>query len=668
MSSSFIGKVVDNYRILESLGIGGMGVVFKAVNTKLDKLVALKMIAPGLAMNDNFIKRFQKEAKALARLADPNIVAIYDLRQENDQWYIVMEYVDGPNLIDKIKKEGALSPAVSISIIKDVLSAIGHAHEANIIHRDIKPNNIMLNSDGQAKITDFGLAKDTSISVNSMSIQSAGTLFYMSPEHVKGFSFTDKRSDIYSIGMTFYEMLSGNVPFQNMDSDFDIRETIVRKEFLKPTSFNKNVPKKLEAIIMKAIAKNPDDRYQTAYEMLEDLEKYENISSGSARPKKKSAPKPVIKRKGLFAAIVLLAMVVTFFVIQKEPLSAFIKKAKGQSIANEKEVISEPEAQTLQPQKTVESTPVLEQEKKEIITEKPSVKTDFSKTELFITSNPSQSKVFIDGEYWGETPYRFKGFKGLLARIHLEKKGYKNYETELSLKKNKKNSLYAELTAIVGSAMIQITPKDAHIKIDGKSVSVTSNPMHLRNLPVGLHSVEVTKKGFTSFSENFQITETELQRISVVLKELVGKLSVRINPWGSIYIDNKIHKANTDRKYEINLSENNYLLKVVHPSFGEWKKRIDILHDKEKSIVIDFTKKVVVRVDAQDENNMPISAQIIVDNKVTNFTTPENLQLTPGVHSFEIKKEGFIATEDRKELLIENNSQEAVKFVLKRVE
>ena len=191
MESSYIGNVIDHYRIIEQLGIGGMGVVFKAINININKIVALKMIAPGLALNENFVQRFKTEAKALAKLDDFNIVGITDLRRDKDQWFIVMEYVDGINLYDKIKKEGPYKCKESIPILKQMLTAIGHAHKAGIIHRDIKPNNIMVTKEGVVKITDFGLAKDQNKSTSTVSITSGGTLYYMSPEHVKGFSFTD---------------------------------------------------------------------------------------------------------------------------------------------------------------------------------------------------------------------------------------------------------------------------------------------------------------------------------------------------------------------------------------------------------------------------------------------------------------------------------------------
>ncbi len=158
-TSTHIGKVLDNYRLVETLGEGGMGVVFKAIHTKLDKIVALKMIAPGLAMNSKFIRRFQTEARALAKLQNPNIVSIHDLRSHESQWFIVMEYVEGTDLFEIVAKDGAFSWQESIVIIKQILSAIGHAHKAGIIHRDLKPHNIMLTDGSIVKITDLDWPK-----------------------------------------------------------------------------------------------------------------------------------------------------------------------------------------------------------------------------------------------------------------------------------------------------------------------------------------------------------------------------------------------------------------------------------------------------------------------------------------------------------------------------
>ena len=681
MSKAYIGKVIDNYRILESLGIGGMGLVFKAINTKLDKLVALKMIAPGLAMNEDFIKRFQKEAKALAKLADPNIVSIYDLRQENDNWYIVMEYIDGPTLSDLIQKRKGLSVFDSVAVLKQLLRAIGHAHQANIIHRDIKPNNIMLNSDGVVKITDFGLSKDQSSSRNTMTVQSGGTLYYMSPEHVKGFSFTDKRSDIYSLGMTFYEMLTGKVPFQNMETDFDIRESIIRKDFIKPTHFNPKIPKPLEAIIMKSIAKKPEDRYQSAKEMLEDIQRFEASLKGTKVITKHSLQKPQkvqsagkLKSKNiLYAVSLIIILIASFFVfksLNNKPTAENqtdiarqettpVNEIKQEPVKKDSVTVAEKPVQT-----PVENRSPVKQASKSHgkISSPPTTGT------LFISSEPPGSQIFINGSFRGETPYTVFGINNGENTLVLKADGYEEYSETISIRQGQKENISRKLTPLTGNALISYQPVNSILKIDGKTINSKSSPVNLSDLSIGTHNLEISKAGFAPYYNVLEIKHKETAELNVTLSELIGKLSVRVKPWGSIYIDNQIQKANTDIKFEKELPENEYTLKIEHPTFGEWKKKISIRHDKEENIVVDFTKMVTVQVNALDSENKPVSATIIIDNKPTTFTTPENIKVRPGLHSFLVQKEGFIATEDRKEYLVDNSFNKQITFILKKIE
>jgi len=686
MSKAYIGKVIDNYRILESLGIGGMGLVFKAINTKLDKLVALKMIAPGLAMNEDFIKRFQKEAKALAKLADPNIVSIYDLRQENDQWYIVMEYIDGPTLADLIKKRKGLSVFDSVAVLKQLLRAIGHAHQGNIIHRDIKPNNIMLNSDGVVKITDFGLSKDQSVSRNTMTVQSGGTLYYMSPEHVKGFSFTDKRSDIYSLGMTFYEMLTGKVPFQNMDTDFDIRESIIRKDFIKPTHFNPKIPKPLEAIIMKSIAKKPEDRYQSAKEMLEDIQRFEASLKGTKVIKKYVPEKPQKVHKLKFssngkakskyilsAASILIILVATFFVYKtlsnKNTISENKKDISQQKTVSVNEIKQEP---VKNDSVIIAEKPKIQPQRKTVLKQTPKSQDNIISTPttgtLFISSEPEGSQIFINGSYRGETPYTIFGIKNGENNLVLKADGYEEYSETISIQLGQKQTINRKLNPLTGNALISYQPANSIFKLDGKILNTKSNPLNLADLSIGSHNLEISKAGFAPYTGTLEIKHEKTTELNVSLSELIGKLSVRVKPWGSIYINNQMQKANTDIKFEKELAENEYTLKIVHPTFGEWKKKISIIHNKEQNIVVDFTKMVTVQVNALDMENKPVSATIIVDNKPTAFTTPENLKVRPGIHSFLVQKDGFIATEDSKEFLVDNSFNKQITFILKKIE
>ncbi|MEJ2052320.1 MAG: serine/threonine protein kinase, partial [Calditrichaceae bacterium] len=274
MNSTIIGRVLDNYRILQNIGRGGMGFVFKALNIKLNKIVAIKMIAPALAMNDSFMSRFEAEAKTLAKLENPNIVGIHDLRVDSDYAYIVMEYVEGITLGRLIKEKGPIPWRQALKLFNQMLNAIDHAHKEGIIHRDIKPNNVLINRQGIVKITDFGLAKNQAEFGITQSVTTGGTLFYMSPEQVRGLAYTDERSDIYALGFTLYEMLTGVTPFSTDHTDFDIREAIIRTKFPPPHQMNKNIPAKLGRIVDTAISKNPDDRYQSVNEFQTAIEAF----------------------------------------------------------------------------------------------------------------------------------------------------------------------------------------------------------------------------------------------------------------------------------------------------------------------------------------------------------------------------------------------------------
>lgn len=270
-SDSSIGQVIDGYRILEVLGKGGMGIVYKAEDIALSRAIAIKMIAPDLSSNESFLRRFHSEARALARVESPFIVGVHALRQVDDNFFIVMEYVDGWTLADEIEK-GVIEFSRARVVLKQMLQAFAKAHNVGVIHRDIKPRNIMITKAGRVKVTDFGLAKLRQDDGKSTVTQGmAGTARYMSPEQVLGTSI-DPRSDLYSLGMTMYEMLAGVLPFGVEEGTFAILKRIVEEELPSPLEYNPNIPAKLVNIIQKAIQKDPAKRFQSAQEMLEALE------------------------------------------------------------------------------------------------------------------------------------------------------------------------------------------------------------------------------------------------------------------------------------------------------------------------------------------------------------------------------------------------------------
>ncbi len=268
---SSIGQVIDGYRILEVLGKGGMGIVYKAEDIALSRTVAIKTIAPELVSNETFLRRFQSEARALARVESPFIVGVHALRQVEENFFIVMEYVDGWTLADEIE-QGVIEFSRARVVLKQMLQAFARAHSVGVIHRDIKPRNIMITKAGRVKVTDFGLAKLRQDDGKSTVTQGmAGTARYMSPEQVLGTTI-DQRSDLYSLGMTMYEMLAGVLPFGVEEGTFTILKRIVEEDLPSPLEYNPNIPPKLVYIIQRAIAKDPEKRFQSAQQMLDAVE------------------------------------------------------------------------------------------------------------------------------------------------------------------------------------------------------------------------------------------------------------------------------------------------------------------------------------------------------------------------------------------------------------
>ncbi len=674
MQSAYIGKVVDHYRIIERLGIGGMGVVFKAINIKIDKLVALKMIAPGLSMNKNFIKRFHAEAKALAKLKDFNIVDIIDLRSDNDQFFIVMEYVDGINLYDKIKNDGAYKCSESIPLLKQILTAIGHAHRAGIIHRDIKPNNIMVTKDGVVKITDFGLAKDQTIDHNTVSIASGGTLYYMSPEHVKGFSFTDKRSDLYSIGMTYYEMITGQVPFKDINSDFDLRERIVRKDFELPSVYNKDIPKGLEEIIVKSISKDPNDRYQTAEEMLKAVEDFEQVhkltpkappiipdstvmfsepetvANLSATPQKSKR----FYRSKILSALLIILLLTVAGIYYPHFFKAFTQNSSKAGIPDTliRNSQHKPIEQDSVPVQVVAAKPI---EKRQTVQRKkaPSFPISFS-------SNPKGAQVILNGRLKGMTPLSLKKLKSGSYQLIMRKPGYADFSEKLIWKNKSALTVSAQLIMNTGSLRLALQPADAQIRIDGMAFSISD----LNRVAVGRHQLEVSKPGYAAFRKETIIVAGKTTSLKADLKRLKGQFSIQVQPWGSIYINDSLCVAETDMVYEVTLPVDEYLLKVVHPSLGTWIKTIRNKADKPTEVSVDFNQTRAMRISATDAQGNPLQAEIYVDNKYTQQQTPAAITLPVGLRTISIQLPGEKHKRSSQKLMIDENTKSELVFTV----
>lgn len=265
-----IGKVLGNrYEILEQLGGGGMAIVYKGRDTVLNRLVTIKVLRPEYTSDDDFIRRFRREAQAVASLSHPNIVSIYDVGREDGIHYLVMEYVDGEDLKSVIRREGTLAPDRAVQVARQISEALEHAHENNIVHRDVKPHNILLTKSGRPKLTDFGIAREATAATVTHTDTIVGSVHYLSPEQARG-EVAGPKSDLYSLGVVLFEMLTGTVPYSG-DSAIAVAIKHIQEDPPPPSSINPAIPKGLEQVIIRAMQKNPDHRYASAAEMASHL-------------------------------------------------------------------------------------------------------------------------------------------------------------------------------------------------------------------------------------------------------------------------------------------------------------------------------------------------------------------------------------------------------------
>lgn len=270
---SNIGRKLDGrYEITELIGVGGMADVYKAIDVMENRTVAVKILKDEFSNSEEFLRRFRNESKAIALLSHPNIVKIYDVGFTDEIQFIVMEYIDGITLKEFIDQQGVLRWKDALHFITQILRALQHAHDKGIVHRDIKPQNIMLFSDGTIKVMDFGIARFARIDGKTLSDKTIGSVHYISPEQARG-DMTDERSDIYSVGVMLYEMLTGKKPFDG-DNPVAIALKHMEEEAVSPRDIMPSIPEALEEIVIHAMEREPAKRYQSAAEMIKDIDRF----------------------------------------------------------------------------------------------------------------------------------------------------------------------------------------------------------------------------------------------------------------------------------------------------------------------------------------------------------------------------------------------------------
>ncbi|HSL88888.1 MAG TPA: serine/threonine-protein kinase [Ignavibacteriaceae bacterium] len=545
-----VGQVIDNYKILEIIGRGGMGVVFKAIDLSLEKVVALKMIDPLLAKDDNFLNRFKTEAKALARLENSNIVGVYALRDTEYGLFMVMEYVQAKTISEWIREKGRFSSAETKEIARHFLKAIGHAHKVGVIHRDIKPNNILLCDDGTVKVMDFGLAKvvQDHAAQSTVTQIAAGTLYYMSPEQIKGLKNVDKRSDIYAIGMTIYEMLAGRTPFEKSESEFTIQKQIVEGKIPPPSKYNPLIPKAFVKMIMKAIEKDADKRYQTVPDMLAELE---NIQVDDQPVNDKTRvlldPKTQINtepKKKSFRPVYIYSAV-GFLIIAA--IIAYLTIGLG--------------------------------DKKDSETDKDAQKTDTLLTtnnilaSLSISSEPSGAKVFLNEKNIGSTPLIVDSLKTDIYNIKVRLSGYEQWTAKDYRLFEGMNNLQVPLKPVTSqtpastSTLVLKAEPEGTIFIGNRQVGSGKDAIR-SEVTAGSHTVKFVHPQFGEKLLNVNLSPNQTENITCYFQQKVTIQSLNKSGdsfWGNIFINGE--NTNRTTPADMMLGPGSYRITVKKTGF-----------------------------------------------------------------------------------------------------
>ena len=577
------GKILGSrYEIIEKIGNGGMATVYKAKCHVLKRYVAVKILRDEFTTDNEFVRRFNIEAQSVASLTHPNIVSVYDVGHEGDLYYIVMELVKGKTLKEIIVEDGALGWKWSAKIAIQIASALEMAHKNNIVHRDIKPHNIIITEDGIAKVTDFGIAKAVSNSTITAFGATIGSVHYFSPEHAKG-GFTDAKSDLYSLGVVLYEMVTGRVPF-DADTPVSVALKHMQEEPEEPSKINPNVPESISKIIMKAMQKDPNLRYSSATEMKEDLEKAlknpdatvasttdnfatQRIDLGSHRHEKKEEKKKenIFNKisdylnkhkfiKGLVIAISLilvfiLSMVITFAVSNA-------KKAKNIQIPNFAGLTLEEAKQEADKYKlkleVEEEKYDVEIEEGKIISQKPPYQPSYTVKEgstVKITISKGQEIVTVPkvvGETKDEAVNKLRemGFDVKVEEdFHDEIE--KGYVVEQSIAENEETLAGSEITIKVSLGIEQVEVPD----LKGKSEEEAKELISKAKL-----KWKSTTKVNDSSKPNGAVVDQSISAKSVVDKNT--EISITVNEFDEIRSATINVNVKSIRKYEPKYEKN----------------------------------------------------------------------------------------------------------------
>ncbi len=672
MSDAVIGTEVDGYRIQSVLGRGGMGTVYKAEDVNLSRTVAIKRINPGQQEREAFIHRFRSEAQALARIDSPQIVGVYALRDTDIGLLIVMEYVEGGTLKDPLEREGALAPHQATPILEQTLKAFDDAHSAGVIHRDIKPENIMLTKDGMVKVTDFGIAKLRQPDSGETVTQGGqgGTLKYMSPEQISSIDDVDARSDVYSLGMTAYEILAGDLPFAETDTDFDIMRKVVEGKIPPPDELNPDIPSGLAQWVVGAIQKEQGERYQSAEEMQDALHEADQQSS------EQTVTQPDWEVDGDSSDVDQTQTAVpgsedrtqTVVPGEEEDDEDTVSDPGGQTVMNPdtamgtegatQPAVPEPEAEEDVPEPAATEEPKEEAEEDSetnwalvgggavvgllVLVGGYVAFTQFggdaggAAAMLSVTTAPEGATVLVNGDTAGTTPINGYSMEAGAVQLQIDKEGYSSADTQLTASAGGRISLQDVTLAEAGSD--EGTSSDATLAENTQERSSDPDPETTDPAPDRTSSSSSSDESVPSEreepsdpapQESDATSEESASESTTGSNAATGLVEVTPKPSGTVLVDGQDQGGGG----AITLSEGTHTVTCRHPKHGSIEKTVAVSKGQTQSLTCYFEHSVTV-------NTRGAYGRIWLNGRNTgkNTNASEPLSLPPGNHRIEVRR------------------------------
>lgn len=622
-----VGDVLDGYRLDAVIGRGGMGTVYRATDVALEKTVALKVIAPHLAEDDTFVQRFREEAKALALLDAEGIVDIYTMRETDEALFFVMEHVDGPSLKTVLQRRGALDPDQALTLLRQVLKAVGHAHKSGVLHRDLKPSNILVTEEGRAVITDFGLAKIlTSNAELTTSREQLGTVAYMSPEQVKGLQNVNEASDLFSVGLVAYEAFTGRLPFNRSESDFVIQQTIVEASFPPPSTYAPAIPSAVEQVVLDLLSKDPAARPPDAETALRRL------------PSPESSKEVPIGQPGTGAA-----SDTTLSVVQWMGLGAAVLLVLAGAYAGVRATLGLPILSVSSPTPPDTTRPT-------VATDRPSsqdaASPDSDGTESRTARGPESDTAPVEARSEDE-PRSTTGPSETESSPSDPDRADSPPDPSATDQPSPRPTLSDDTSTesqspSQGVVFIRSDPEGASVRVRGAQVGRT--PVMLDDLEPGSHPVTLQLDNHRPFETTLTVQEGDTTVVTRNLAPRPAVVRLRVVPSGEIRVDGTLRSANSDEPVVDSLSPGSHRVEV-RSALGRWEAQLQLEAGEHYEHTVDFTQRVEVAVTARTSAGPPLpNATVQVDGETVGYT-PQRITHRVGRHTIRVEKEGYAPTE-----------------------